>query len=67
MNSIPLVEIVVVAVKFLPSIYLYSKTAGVPMIEYPYLLRGLVPKKIRKRRNITKLPMPISSIENIMA
>ena len=43
MNSIPLVEIVVVAVKFSIVICLYYKTAGVPMIEYPYLLRGLVP------------------------
>ena len=58
MNSIPLVEIVVVAVKFLPSIYLYSKTAGVPMIEYPYLLRGLVPKKLEKEETLPNYQCP---------
>ena len=58
MNSIPLVEIVVVAVKFLPSIYLYSKTAGVPMIEYPYLLRGLVPKKLEREETLPNYQCP---------
>ena len=43
MNSVPLVEIVVVAVKFLPNNCLYLRTQGVPTMEYPYRLNGFVP------------------------
>jgi hypothetical protein len=52
-NSGPFIEIVPVRVRLFPNNCFFSKTAGVPTYEYPYLLKGYV-------------PIPISSITNMI-